>query len=90
VTLSLAKQSLAGRADFFTWAIDAGLVSTNPVASVRSLKQSRRVPKAITSQEVYRLQRTAAGQRQLAEARGIGTKDKNETATPSLVAALMS
>jgi len=42
---------------------------SNPAAEVRGLRQAKRVPKALDTQEVYRLQRTAAAQRQLVEAK---------------------
>ena len=55
---------------------------TNPAQTLQGVKQDRRVPKALSAQEVYRLQRTAAGQRQLAIARA------GEAITPAVIAAL--
>ncbi|MDY7075905.1 MAG: site-specific integrase [Chloroflexota bacterium] len=68
---------------FFTWlAEQIGQVVSNPVAEVKGVRQTRRVPKALNAQEVYKLQRTAAAQRQLAEA-----KTGNGSVTPTAVKA---
>ncbi len=66
---------------FFNWAIEEKRVTTNPAQALQGVKQDRRVPTALTAQEVYRLQRTAAGQRQLAAARA------GEAVTPAVIAA---
>jgi len=63
------NRRLAALRTFFAWAISAGHASVNPVQSVRGVKQDARTPKALTAQEVYRLQREAAAQRQLAQAK---------------------
>ncbi len=67
---------------FFAWAIEAGHASTNPVQSVKGVRQGARAPKALTAQEVYRLQRETAAQRQLAQARA------GDAVTPTLGDAL--
>lgn len=67
------NRRLAALRTFFNWAIEAKLATTNPAQTLQGVKQDRRVPKALSAQEVYRLQRTAAGQRQLAIAKTGGT-----------------
>jgi integrase/recombinase XerC len=57
---------------FFDWAMQEKLASTNPAEGVKGIGQDRRQPKALTAQQMYKLQRTAAVQRQLAEARANG------------------
>lgn len=54
---------------------------TNPVQTLQGVKQERCVPKALSAQEIYRLQRTAAGQRQLAVAKA------DSAVTPTVIAA---
>lgn len=76
------NRRLAALRTFFNWAIEEKLATTNPAQALQGVKQDRRVPKALSAQEVYRLQRTAAGQRQLAVARA------GEVVTPSVIAAL--
>jgi integrase/recombinase XerC len=76
------NRRLAALRTFFNWAIEKELATTNPVQTLQGVKQDRRVPKALSSQKVYRLQRTAAGQRQLAVAKA------GEAITPSVIAAL--
>jgi integrase/recombinase XerC len=63
------NRRLAGLRAFFAWAVKTGSMASNPAAAVKGLRQARRVPKALDTQEVYKLQRTAAAQRQLAEAK---------------------
>lgn len=75
------NRRLASLRTFFNWAVEQHLATTNPAQTLQGVKQDRRVPKALSSQEVYRLQRTAAGQRQLAAARA------GEAATPAVIAA---
>jgi site-specific recombinase XerD len=58
------------------------LAMTNPAQTLQGVKQGRRVPKALSTQEIYRRQRTAAGQRQRAVARA------GETVAPTVIAAL--
>ncbi len=76
------NRRLAALRAFFNWAIEEKLTTTNPAQTLQGVKQDRRVPKALSSQEIYRLQRTAAGQRQLAVAKA------GAVTTPSVVAAL--
>lgn len=76
------NRRLAALRTFFNWAIEQKLLVTNPAQTLQGVKQDRRVPKALSAQEVYRLQRTAAGQRQLAAARA------GEADTPAVIAAL--
>ncbi|MBU0491930.1 MAG: tyrosine-type recombinase/integrase [Chloroflexi bacterium] len=52
----------------FGWAVQTGQITTNPAAAVPRVRQARRTPQALSASEVYQLQRTAASQRQLAEA----------------------
>jgi site-specific recombinase XerD len=66
------NRRLAALRTFFDWAIDARLATANPVQTLQGVKQDRRVPKALSAQEVYRLQRTAASQRQLAAGAATG------------------
>jgi integrase/recombinase XerC len=63
------NRKLASLRVFFDWAVEQGRASTNPVGDVNGVTQDRRTPKALSSQEIYRLQREAAARRQLAEAR---------------------
>ena len=76
------NRRLAALRTFFNWAIEQQLATTNPAQPLQGVKQDRRVPKALSSQEVYRLQRTAAGQRQLAMAKADGA------VTAAVIAAL--
>lgn len=76
------NRRLAALRTFFNWAIEQKLATTNPAQALQGVKQDRRVPKALSAQEVYRLQRTAAGQRQLAAAKAGGA------VTPAVIAAL--
>jgi len=75
------NRRLAALRAFFTWAIAAGHAGTNPVQSVKGVKDAR-TPKALTAQEVYRLQREAAAQRQLAQAQA------GDTVLPTVVDAI--
>jgi integrase/recombinase XerC len=63
------NRRLAGLRAFFDWAVQAGEASSNPATTVNGVEQSRQVPKSLDAQAVYKLQRTAAAQRQLAEAK---------------------
>ena len=63
------NRRLAGLRAFFTWAVSTERVASNPAAEVKGLRQARQVPKALSQQDVYKLQRTAAARRQLAEAK---------------------
>ena len=76
------NRRLAALRTFFNWAIEQQLATTNPAQTPQGVKQDRRVPKALSAQEVYRLQRTAAGQRQLAMAKAGGAT------TAAVIAAL--
>jgi len=76
------NRRLAALRTFFNWAIEARLTTTNPAQALQGVKQDRRVPKALSAQEIYRLQRTAAGQRQLAVAKA------DSAVTPTVIAAL--
>jgi len=76
------NRALAALRVFFAWAVTTGQASTNPAGQVQGLKQGQRTPKALTASEVYRLQRQAAAQRQLAQAKAGGEL------TPTLVEAL--
>jgi len=62
------NRRLAGLRAFFGWAVGVGRAAANPVTGVNGVRQDQRVPKALDAQDVYKLQRTAAAQRQLAEA----------------------
>lgn len=69
------NHALSALRAFFSWAmaVQIGHVTSNPAKEVRLIRQIRRMPEALTTQEVYRLQREAAAQRQLAEAKaGLG------------------
>lgn len=74
------NRRLAALRVFFAWAMKKGLASSNPAAEIKGVEQKRPSPKALSEQEVYRLQRTAAAQRQVAEA-------KTESITPTVIAA---
>jgi len=63
------NRALAALRTFFAWAVETGHAATNPAAGVKGIRQTRRVPKALTPQEVYRLRREAAARRQVAEAK---------------------
>lgn len=63
------NRALAALRVCFTWAVQTRQASTNPARDVQGIQQARRNPKALTAQEVYRLQREAAAQRQLAQAK---------------------
>jgi len=76
------NRALAALRVFFAWAVTTGQASTNPAGQVQGLKQGQRTPKALTASEVYRLQRQAAAQRQLAQAKAAGEL------TPTLVETL--
>jgi site-specific recombinase XerD len=76
------NRRLAGLRAFFSWLAELGQMASNPVGDVKGVRQTRKVPKALDAQEVYKLQRTAAAQRQLAEAQaGEGN------ATPAVITA---
>jgi integrase/recombinase XerC len=62
------NRRLAGLRAFFAWMVESEQMASNPAGDVKGVKQTRKVPKALDAQEVYKLQRTAAAQRQLAEA----------------------
>ncbi len=64
------NRALAALRVFFAWAVQTGQASTNPARDVQGIQQHKRTPKALSTQEVYRLQREAAAQRQVQEARG--------------------
>jgi len=66
------NRRLASLRTFFAWAMANDLATTNPAAPVQGQSEVRRPPKALSAQEVYRLQRTAAEQRQLAVAKADG------------------
>ena len=61
------NRTLAALRVCFALAVQTGQASTNPARDVQGIQQRRRTPKALSSQEVYRLQREAAAQRQLAQ-----------------------
>ncbi len=63
------NRRLAALRAFFAWAVQAGHMAANPAASVQGVRQARRTPQALSAPEVYQLQRAAAAQRQLAEAK---------------------
>jgi integrase/recombinase XerC len=63
------NRALAALRVFFAWVVQTDQASTNPARDVQGIQQARRNPKALTAQEVYRLQREAAVQRQLAQAK---------------------
>ena len=62
----------------FAWAVADSLATTSLAVTVWGLGQVCRLPKALSAQEAYRSQRTAAAQRQLvvAEADGAVTPTK--------------
>jgi len=76
------NRRLAALRTFFNWAIEKELATTNPALTLQGVKQERRTPKALSAQEVYKLQRTAASQRQIAQAQA------NGASTPAVIAAL--
>ncbi len=63
------NRALAALRVFFAWVVQTGQSSANPARDVQGIQQARRNPKALTAQEAYRLQREAAAQRQLAQAK---------------------
>jgi len=65
---STVNRKLAALRVFFDWATQQEHASTNPAEDVNGVDQERRPPKALTEQQVYRLQREAAAQCQSAEA----------------------
>jgi integrase/recombinase XerC len=65
---STVNRKLAALRVFFDWATQQEHASTNPAEDVNGVDQERRPPKALNEQQVYRLQREAAAQCQLAEA----------------------
>lgn len=75
------NRRLASLRTFFAWTMANDLATTNPAAPVQGQSEVRRPPKALSSQEVYRIQRTAAEQRQLAVAKADGA------ISPSVIAA---
>jgi len=75
------NRRLASLRTFFAWAMTNNLATTNPAAPVQGQSEVRRPPKALSGQEVYRLQRTAAEQRQLAVAKTDGA------GSPTVIAA---
>lgn len=75
------NRRLASLRTFFAWAMANDLATTNPAAPVQGQSEVRRPPKALSAQEVYRLQRTAAEQRQLAVAKADGAS------SPTVIAA---
>jgi len=76
------NRALAALRVFFAWAMQAGQASTNPARDVQGIQQAQRTPKALSAQEVYRLQREAAARRQLAQARA------GDETSPTLVDAI--
>jgi integrase/recombinase XerC len=76
------NRRLASLRAFFAWTVQSGQAASNPAGDVKGLRQARRTPKALDTQEVYRLQRTAAAQRQVAEA-----KAGKGNVTPTVVTA---
>jgi site-specific recombinase XerD len=74
------NRRLAALRAFFGWAVKTGVIAFNPVAEVKGVRQGRRIPKALSAREVYKLQWAAATQRQLAEA-----SDGNSDVTPTVV-----
>jgi integrase/recombinase XerC len=66
------NRTLAALRVFFALAVQIGQASTNPARDVQGIQQARRNPKALSVQEVYRVQREAAAQRQLAQTKGSG------------------
>ena len=70
----------AGLRAFFAWVVQSKQMASNPAAEVKGVRQAKRVPQALSAQEVYQLQRTAAGQRQLAEAQA-----GKDTVTPAVM-----
>jgi len=76
------NRRLAALRTFFAWAVQTGHISTNPAGEMKGLRQDQRTPRALSAQEVYRLQRTAAARRQLAEAKA------GSSITPTLMNAV--
>ncbi len=76
------NRALAALRVFFAWVVQTSQASTNPARDVQGIQQTRRNPKALTVQEVYRLQREAAAQRQLAQTKS------GEEVLPALVDAI--
>ena len=75
------NRRLAALRAFFAYLVEKGEIATSPAARIRAVRQIRQVPRALTSQEVYRLRREAAARRQRAEAKAGGE------VTPAVVAA---
>ncbi|MEA3397955.1 MAG: tyrosine-type recombinase/integrase, partial [Chloroflexota bacterium] len=73
------NRKLAALRVFFDWASREEHASTNPATDIHGIRQQRHPPKALSEQEVYRLQREAAAQRQLAKAQYA------DTAAPTVV-----
>lgn len=83
------NRRLASLRAFFAWAVQAGHLAANPAGEVKGLRQGKRTPRALDAQEVYRLQRTAAARRQLAEAKaGASGGGAVGRPTPTLVDAV--
>jgi len=78
---STVNRRISSLRAFFAWANQAGNITNDPTHGVKLIRQARRVPRALTKQEVYLLQRTAAARRQLTEARA------NGEITPAVVTA---
>jgi site-specific recombinase XerD len=76
------NRRLAALRAFFAWVVEDGQVASNPATDVKGVRQARKVPKALSQQEVYKLQRTTAARRQLAEA-----KAGDGGVTPTMVSA---
>jgi site-specific recombinase XerD len=63
------NRKLASLRVFFDWLVAEGEMASNPASTVKGAERSRPAPKALSPEEVYQLQRTAAAQRQLEEAK---------------------
>ena len=61
------NRALSALRQFFEWMVAQGHMASSPAASVKQIRVKRRMPKSLSKQEVYLLQRTAAARRQLAE-----------------------
>ena len=77
------NRKLASLRVFFNWLVDRQEMVSSPASTVKGVEQDSQPPKALSGEEVYQLQRTAAERRQLEEA-----KAGQDMVTPSVVKAL--
>jgi site-specific recombinase XerD len=64
------NRRLAALRAFFAWALERGIVSSNPAQAIRWVRQAPRAPRWLTRSQAYTLLRAVQEARQVAEARG--------------------